>query len=268
VHSVEELRLLVTGMQQAGVVEASEARIANRAFQFADVSAGELMTPRTELEAVPLTTSLTALLERARTSPHGRWLVYDGSLDNVVGALRVRRLFEVLGREEAFDLNTLLRPVMVAPASKPADDLLEEMRAARQELAVLLDEYGGTAGIVTLQDLVEALVGRIEKEESLGSDVAAQQTTAADASALLDGLMRLTEFEELTGERLGERVHTAVYTLGGLVMFELGRIPVLGDRVRIGSWVLTVEALDGRRVAAARLMPAALSCEYSERHEG
>jgi putative hemolysin len=264
VHSVEELRLLVTGMQQAGVVEASEARIANRAFQFADLSAGELMTPRTELEAVPVGSTLPALLERARTSTHGRWIVYEGSLDNVVGVLHLRRLFEVLGNEPAaFDLHALVQPVLVAPASKPADDLLDEMRAARQQLAVLLDEYGGTAGIVTLQDLVEALVGRIEEEQQFEGDApaAARPGPESDGSLLLDGLTRLVEFEELAGVRLGDPAHAAVDTLGGLVMFELGRVPAIGDQVRIGPWLLRVEALDGRRVAVVRLAACGASTE-------
>jgi CBS domain containing-hemolysin-like protein len=251
-------------MQQAGVVEASEARIATRAFQFADLSAGELMTPRTELEAVPLTSTLPALLERARTSPHGRWLVYDGSLDDVVGVLHVRSLFGVLGTEPmTFDLRALLQPALVAPASKPADDLLDELRTTRQQLAVLLDEYGGTAGIVTLQDLVEALVGRIEEEQPFAGEALAAplMEPTADGSLVLDGLLRLAEVEELAGVRLGEPAHAAVETLGGLVMFQLGRLPAVGDQVRIGPWLLRVEALDGRRVAVVRLVPSAASCE-------
>src|SRR5919198_6217044 len=108
VHSVEELRLLVTGMQQAGVVESSEARIATRAFHFADLPAGALMTPRTEIEAVPTTSTLPELLGRAASSTHSRWLVYDGSLDNIVGVLPVRSLFRLLGEPpEVFRLQAL-----------------------------------------------------------------------------------------------------------------------------------------------------------------
>jgi len=258
VHSVEELRLLVTGMQQAGVVEASEARIANRAFHFADLSAGELMTPRTEVEAVPATSTVAALLERARTSAHSRWLVYEGSLDNVVGVLQVRRLFATLGNaREGFDLHALLQPILVEPQSKPADHLLDEMRQTRQQLALLVDEYGGTAGLVTLQDLVGALVGRIEAEEPFESNALSRPrpSPAPDGSLLLDGLTRLRELEDLTGVRLDEASRAAVDTVGGLVMFHLGRVPDIGDEVEIGPWRLRVEALDGRRAAVVRLLP-------------
>ncbi len=257
-HSVEELRLLVTGSEQAGEVEASEARIASRAFTFADVTAGALMTPRTELEAVPVTTSLEALLARAASDTHSRLPVYDGSLDSIVGVLHVRDLFRALGPPPPFDLRALLRPTWFVPESKPADDLLEELRAARQELAVVLDEYGGTAGIVTLEDLLQALVGRIEQEAPLGMQPLPPPAARLDADGawVLDGLLRLVEFEEITGVRLPPAWHEVVETLGGLVMAMLDRLPVVGDEVLVNRRRLRVEQLDGRRVAQLRLLPA------------
>jgi putative hemolysin len=258
-HSVDELRLLVQGMQAAGTVEASEARIASRAFQFGDRAAAELMAPRTEVDGVPLSSSLEDLLVRARTTTHSRLLVYEGSLDNVVGMLHVRDLFNVLDQpSDGFDLRALLRPVLVVPESKPADDLLEEMRAARRYLALVVDEFGGTAGIVTLEDLVEALVGRIEEEPALGAEEphATPVDIAEDGSMLLDGLTRLDEFEEITGVQLDETLRDTVDTVGGLVMASLGRIPELGDEVAVAGHRLRVERLDGRRVAAVRLLHA------------
>jgi putative hemolysin len=258
VHSVEELRLLVTGMQQAGVIESSEARIATRAFHFGDLPAGALMTPRTEIEAVATTSSLPELLDRAASSTHSRWLVYDGSLDNIVGVLPVRSLFRFLGKpSEAFRLQPLLRPVLVAPASKPADDLLDELRASRLQVAILLDEYGGTAGMVTLEDLVEALVGHIEQEPNADGDPLAVSGHGpqSDGSLVLDGLTRLGEFEELVGVRL-EQEAREVDTLGGVVMQRLGRIPSVGDEVRLEGWLVRVEELDGHRAARVRIVPA------------
>jgi CBS domain containing-hemolysin-like protein len=255
VHSVEELRLLVTGMQEAGVVEASEARIATRAFHFADLPAGELMTPRTEIEAVPLTSTLAELLSRAAISTHSRWLVYDGSLDNIVGVLPVRSLFRLVeASPDGFCLQTLLRPVLIAPASKPAGDLLEELRSSRQQLAVLLDEFGGTAGIVTPEDLLEALIGP-----------ASARGQEPDGSLILDGLTRLSHLEELAGVRFDADARQ-VDTLGGLVMHRLGRIPSPGDEIRLDGWLVRVEELEGRRAARLRLEPApALRARVVER---
>ncbi len=257
-HSVEELRLLVTSSEKAGEVEASEARIASRAFTFADLTAGALMTPRTELEAVPVTARLDGLLARAAADGHSRLPVYDGSLDNVVGVVHVRDLFKAIGQPpEAFSLQRFLRPALVVPETKPADALLDELRTARQELAVIVDEYGGTAGVVTLEDLMQALVGRIEEEAPIGgTPPPPAYRLDPDGSWVLDGLLRLEEFEELTGVRLVPAAHEAVETIGGLVMAVLGRLPTVGDEISLDGRALRVEQLDGRRVATVRLVLA------------
>ncbi len=146
VHSVEELRLLVNASHQAGTVEETEARIASRAFQFGELTAGALMTPRTELDAVPITVTLDELLDRAAESTHNRLLVYRGSLDEVVGVVHVRDLLAAIRQPHgAFDLQKLLRPILMVPETKAADDLLDDMRESRRQLALVIDEYGGTA---------------------------------------------------------------------------------------------------------------------------
>jgi CBS domain containing-hemolysin-like protein len=261
VHSVEELRLLVTSSQEAGVVEESEARIASRAFHFADLTAGDLMTPRTEVEAVPVTAALDTVLAQAVASTHSRLPVYEGTLDNIVGVLNVHDLLAVVRQPPSeFSLLSMLRPVLLTPDSKPADDLLEELRAARRQLAVVLDEYGGTAGIVTIEDLIEALVGDIAQDAPLGGGQGATDMSRRepDGSLLLDGLTRLDEFEEITELRLDPAVRDAVSTVGGLVMWHLGRIPEVGDELSVAGRTLRVEACDGRRVAVVRLLPNSL----------
>jgi putative hemolysin len=254
VHSVEELRMLVTGMQQAGVVEESEARIARRAFQFADLTAGALMTPRTELEAIPLDVDRDELLRRVRESSHSRLIVYEGDVDNVVGALHVRDLFGLLDLEP-FDLTPLIRPVLTVPATKPADDLLEEMQRQRNYLAVVLDEFGGTAGIVTLENLIEGLIGRLGEEPSAGGDPTPIASVESDGSRVIEGLTRLDELEELADIELDPSLHEAVETVGGLIMAVLGRMPRVGDEVTVAGRTLRVERLDGRRVDLVRLLP-------------
>ena len=180
--------------------------------------------------------------------------MYEQSLDDVLGALYVRDLFGVLDRPaDSVTARTLLRPVLVVPESKHADDLLAEMRAARRQLALVIDEYGGTAGIVTLENLIEALVGRIEDEPPIGAEAPPPITMAADGSLILDGLTRLEELEEIADVKLPEEVHEQVDTLGGLVMASLDRIPEVGDEVVVSGRTLRVEQLDGRRVEAVRL---------------
>jgi putative hemolysin len=245
VHSVEELGLLVTGMQDAGVVDASEARIARRAFHFGDVTAAQLMTPRTDIEAVPRDSSLCDLLDRAVSTSHSRWLVFDGSLDNIVGALPVRSLFSALHQPSGyFDLDSHIAPVMAVPSSKSADELLGLLRTDSQQIAVVLDEYGGTAGMLTLQDTMKALVGSRQPE------------TNAEGSHVLDGLTRLGELDELVGIAVDDET-LEVDTLGGLVMQRLGRLPAPGDEVRIDDWRIRVEAVEARRATRLSLQKSA-----------
>jgi CBS domain containing-hemolysin-like protein len=254
VHSVEELELLVRASQQAGRVEESEARIAARAFQFADLTASDLMTPRTELGAVPVSIAFADLVRHVGRGRHNRVLVYDRSLDDILGVVRVRELFSLVPQPPApFDLRPLIRPVLTVPETRAADDLLEDMRRAGRHLAVVVDEYGGTAGIVTLTDLLGALVGRIDEEPA--PDQPRLATPAADGSLLLGGLLRVGELEELLGTELDPEARAEVATLGGLVMARLDRMPGVGDEVRIAGRRLRIEQLDGRRVALVRLFP-------------
>jgi CBS domain containing-hemolysin-like protein len=143
--------------------------------------------------------------------------------------------------------------VLFTPASRSADEVLDEIRAQRRLLAVVTDEFGGTAGLVMLQDLMGALVGRVEDE---ADRVGLPNPAEADGSLLLDGLLRLEEVEEVTGLRVKSQWHGVVDTLGGLVMASLGRVPAVGDTVVLDGHVLRVEHMEGRRVARVRLSPA------------
>jgi putative hemolysin len=253
VHSVEELRLLVTGMQEAGVVDATEARIAQRAFAFGDLTAGSLMTPRTEIEGVPVTATLDELLEMAETSPFGRLAVYDGSIDNIVGFLYVRELFKYRhAAPSMFKVRSIVRAPLTVPETRYAADLLEDMRHHRCHIAVVVDEYGGTAGIVALRDLLEALVGRIE---DAWDATTASTGQATGETQTLDGLMRVEEFEEVAGVRLTDEERQGIETLGGLVASVAGRFPEVGEEIAIGPRRLRVEERDGFRIARVRLLP-------------
>lgn len=279
VHTVAELRLLVTGSQRAGVVEESEARIVARAFTFADITAGMVMTPRTHVASVPTTATREAVVACLVESGRRRLPVYDGTLDRVTGIVHARDIMADLakgGPSDRFDLRAFVRPVIAVPESKGIDELLDELRSARDKIAIVLDEYGGTAGLVTLPDLVEPLVGRIQDdrpprpehlahtqpsggETTLPSGGAPHGgrggvgRTETDESSVTDGMTRLSEWQEELGIALSDDDRDAADTLGGLVMARLGRMPLVGDSVEIGGHVVTVDALDGRRVDRVRV---------------
>lgn len=260
VHSVEELRLLVTGMQEAGVVDVAEARIAQRAFAFGDLTAGALMTPRTEMEAVSATSTLDEVFRVAETTPHSRLPLYDGSLDNILGFFHLRDLFKYRHAPlDTFVLKALIRAPLTVPETRYAADLLEDMRGNQCHVALVVDEYGGTAGMVTLRDLLEALVGPIEDRTATEGMLVAEGRVDTDGSVVLDGLMRVEEFEEVAGVRVDDAVRQGIETLGGLVAAILGRFPEIGEEVTIGQRTVKAEERDGFRVAKVRLLPLAAS---------
>jgi CBS domain containing-hemolysin-like protein len=258
VHKVEELRLLVTSSQKAGEVEASEARIASRAFTFADLTAEELMTPRTEIEGIAIDTAPEELRERITSIRHTRIPIYEGSLDNIVGVVLARDvLTELIAGGPVPSLARLMQPPVIVVHSWAADTILDAMRREQHRLAVVLDEYGGTAGILTFEDLVEALIGPFAEEAERNIQATIINSSEPDTDhQLVDGLTRLAEWEELSGITLPEEDHEAVDTVGGLVMTRLGRIPELGDCIEVDGLTLRVEELDGRRVALVRMEPS------------
>lgn len=256
VHSVEELRLLVTGMQQAGVVDVAEARIARRAFAFGDLTAASLMTPRTEIECVPVTATLDELFRVAAITRRNRLPVYEGSSDHVIGILHVRELFKHRTTSATtFNLRALITAPLLVPETKHAAELLDEMRSNRCHAAVVVDEYGGTAGMVTLGDLLEALVGRIDDTPATELNAPIEGTVEADGSRLLDGRTRVEEFEETVGIRLNAASHEGIDSLSGLFTAVMGRFPAVGEEITVEGRTLRVESRDGLRVSTVRVLP-------------
>ena len=255
-HSPQELRLLVDASEQAGLVEESEARIAGRAFAFGDLDAGALMTPRIALQAIPVSAGLDDVLSRFTTGRHYRLLVYADSLDDILGAIHLRDLVRH-GPGAPFNLRALVQPVLTIPQSRRADDLLEDMRRMGRHVAVVVDEYGSTAGIITLADLLRALVGEVEEKGEQEASTSDLPRSEPDGSVLVDGLMRLHEFEEMLGEQIEDPAREEVTTLGGLIMTKLDRLPYVFDEIQVAGRRLRVERLEGRRVGLARLFPPA-----------
>lgn len=198
------------------------------------------MTPRTEVDALSAALDGEALVRRVAASRHSRLPIYRGSLDDVVGVLHVRDLFAALVEPDVkIDLDGLLRPMLAVPETLPADGLMERMRSERRQLAVVIDEYGGTAGIVTMEDVVEALIGSIEQESDLDE---------------VGFLTRLEELEGVIRLRVNRAAREHVETPGGLVMARHGRLRSVGDEVQLDSRRLRVEELDGNRVAVVPVL--------------
>jgi CBS domain containing-hemolysin-like protein len=240
VHSEEELKMLVTASQEAGVLEEGEEQMLHRVFGFADLTAGQIMVPRTELVAIAVGTPRQALIEQVANAQHTRLPVYERDLDHIIGMLHVIDLVKALARPEAaIDVAALARETLTVPETLNASDLLAEMRRRRVREALVIDEYGGTAGLVTFESLMERIGGEFE----MG---AARIAVRPDGSADIDGLALVTDINAQFGLHIDEEEYS---TLGGYVLGRLGRQPRVGDTIEVEGRRMRVDALDGLRVA-------------------
>jgi CBS domain containing-hemolysin-like protein len=221
-HTPEELEFIVRESQEGGMLRGEAGAILRELFEFGDLEAGQAMVPRVRLIGIPAGTEADELRQIVRNDPHTRYPVYDGDLDHIIGSVHIKALLRhlVAGRPvTARDA----RPLPYVPATTPLDQVLAAMRRHRAQMAVVMDEYGGTAGLVTMEDLFEEVVGEIEEGR-------ARAPVARDASGRLfvRGTVRLKD----AGDALGTSLeHPDVQSVSGLVLAELGRPAAVGDAV-------------------------------------
>ena len=210
----------------------------------------EVLLPRTEVEFIAAGTPLARAAEIASAASHSRFPVYAESYDDVIGFVHLRDLLNPRNAGKDLLVRDLVRPVERLPISKRVLPALSDMRRNRSHLAIVVDEYGGTAGIVTLEDLVEELVGDIRDEYDTEQG---QRTTLPAGEVEVDGLLNLDEFAEQTGVELPEGPYE---TVAGYVLAALGKLPSPGDSVNVPGYTITVTEMDGRRIARLRVTPA------------
>jgi len=240
----QELRDLVTGAQ---ALSADERHIAGEVFDAGKRQIREVLVPRTEVVFLDAETPVTAAAAIAGGVPHSRLPVYQDTYDNVIGFVHVRDLLGPGVAKGPVPVARISRPVKFLPISKTVLSSLSEMRRERAHLAIVVDDYGGTAGIVTLEDLVEELIGDIRDEYDIEQDHATR-LPAGDVE--VDGLLNLDEFAEQTGVELPEGPYE---TAAGYVLSALGALPSVGDTVQVAGRTITVTELDGRRIARLRV---------------
>ncbi len=243
VHSADELRILVEQSQEGGVIERQDAALIEGVFEFSEKNAREVMTPRTAIDAIDIEASLQEAVATIVDTQRSRYPVYEESIDNIVGLVLAKDFIPLL-RDGApkFTMLQVMRPVHVVPGSREVEEVLADFKRLKEHMAVVLDEYGGTAGIVTMEDLLEEIVGEIldEYDEPEVLDAA-----EPGADVLLAGSMNLHELNERFGLDIPDDEYT---TIGGYVFGALGRLPVVGDRVTASHAIFTVKAMSGRRV--------------------
>ncbi|HEY9323714.1 MAG TPA: hemolysin family protein [Agromyces sp.] len=249
-RSAEELSSLVRRSASAGMLEQDTATLLGRTLRFADHDASDVMTPRPRVAAVQRQEPAEAVLELARTTGYSRFPVYDENLDDVVGLVHVKQAVAVPRERRAeVPASALQSDALRVPETMKLDTLLGELRGRGYQMAVVVDEYGGTAGVATLEDLVEELVGEVSDEH----DRTRAGIVRRGDDVSFPGILRPDELLERTGIRVPE--NGDYETVAGFVMAELGRLPAVGDEVLIDDGTLVVQRLDGRRIDRVRFVP-------------
>jgi putative hemolysin len=244
--STEELKILVERGGEQGILEAEEEQMISAVMELGESRIHQVMVPRIDIVAVPVTATYDEVVDAIVSVGHSRMPVYERSIDNIVGILYAKDLLPYLkGGAELPPIRTKLRTPLFVPESMSVDDLLHEMQRRRVHVAIVLDEYGGTAGLVSLEDLLEEIVGEIQDEYDTEEPMVER---LSDDEARVDGRADVDELVELFSVVLDDEDAEEYDTVGGLVYHHVGGVPKVGDRVDLDGATLTVETTDGRRV--------------------
>jgi putative hemolysin len=243
VHSSEELRFIVRQSRRAGVLGEVGSQLVERSLRVLDLNAADVMVPRTDLVALDVTLPVEELLDRAAGSHHQQLPVYEGTLDNIIGFLHVQDVFQHLQRsKEPFDIRKQVRAPLFVPETVRLDDLLRSFRQGHRRVAVVTDEHGGVAGLVTLDDVVEEVFGEVPE---------ATKVHSPDIQELPDGRLRVrgdVRLRELN-DRFGWALEAGqADTIAGYVMDRLDRLPRVGENVETPHGIVTVETMERQRI--------------------
>ncbi|MFJ1759707.1 hemolysin family protein [Amycolatopsis sp. NPDC088138] len=250
-RSPQELGSIVRSSAESGTLDTSTAELLDRSLRFGERTAEELMTPRVQLEALEVDDTIEDLIAISNRTGFSRFPVHAEDLDDVRGAVHVKQAFAVPAADRAkVPIGSVMRPVPTVPESLPGDDLLNRLRDSRFQLAIVVDEYGGTAGLVTLEDVVEEIIGDVRDEHD-DREAPASQQVGTD-SWLVSGQLRPDEVTDVTGFRMPDGDYE---TIAGLILERLGKIPAEGDAAEVDGWRLTVTTMDKRRVAEVEVAP-------------
>jgi CBS domain containing-hemolysin-like protein len=247
-HSEEELRIMISSSVASGVLDPEEHDYLNNVFDFGDTVAREIMVPRPDIEALRSDSPLEELAEKAAFGRYTRYPVYEDDLDHILGAIHVKDLFRAASEEpEDFDIRSVIRDCLVVPENKPIEQILREFQRRKLQMAIVIDEWGSVEGLITIEDVLEEIVGEIQDEFDEGE---AEIEEIGDGVYAVDGRIPITDVNEYFDLDLP---HEDFDTIGGYVLGALGRPPEPGDTVEADGVVLNVKSVDGPRVSMLTL---------------
>jgi len=265
VHSPEEIRMLVQQSRKTGGLGAADARMLEGVFEFSEKNARDVMTPRTDMVALPAGLTLAAAADAVAAAGRSRYPVYGESLDDIVGTVHAKDILSGLRAATAATVKEIARPAFFVPGTREVEDVLTDMKRQKVHLAIVLDEFGGTAGLVNMEDLLEEIVGPIYDEYDRppppSGAPAPKGAPGAVGTPLIDGGTEIRDVNRQFGLNLDDADYT---TIGGLLFGTLGRLPKVGDRITVGGAAFEIVEMDGRRVGRARVWLTAARQAHGE----
>jgi len=255
VHSPQELRMLVEQSRKTGGLGAGDARLLEGVFEFSEKNAREVMTPRTKIVALPAELALAEAADRVAAAGRSRYPVTGESLDDVVGIVHAKDILRGLLSGSESPVQDIARPAFFVPGTREVEDVLADMKRQKVHLAIVLDEFGGTAGLVTMEDLLEEIVGPIydEYDKAPAAAAGAAAGTPGGGVPVMAGSTEISDVNRALKLQLDDADYT---TIGGLLFGRLGRLPKVGDRVNLQGATFEILEMDGRRVGRVRVWPA------------
>jgi CBS domain containing-hemolysin-like protein len=248
--SEEEVKMVIANSAQKGILEKGEVDMVYKVLQFTDMPIQQIMVPRTEVVAFDSSEKISTLLQKIKKISHSRYPIYEKTIDNIIGFVHIKDLYNLIDtpkEKKSLEDFSIIRKIIYSIEARPADEVLYEMRKKRIHIGVVMDEYGGTAGIVTLEDIVETIIGDIKDEfEQPGKDIEKQQ----DGSYIVNGLTAVARVQQKMKLPLKGQGYT---TVGGLIYGLLGKAPQKGDKVQIGNVSMEVLDLHGKRINTLRV---------------
>jgi CBS domain containing-hemolysin-like protein len=243
VHSIEELNMLINASYNEGVLNETEKEMLHNVFKFSDLTAKQVMVPRTDMACIPSNITFDELNKMTNESQYTRYPVYEENLDHISGIIHVKDLYGLFLKKEDFSVEKLLRPVLLVPETITMDNLVREFKKCQGQMAIVIDEFGGTSGLITLEDVLEEIFGEVQDE--FDADEEADIKELSEKTYLANAMMRLDEIAEFFEIDI---IDEDVDTIGGLVVKILGRIAQIGDSVEIQNLEFTVKEIDGARI--------------------
>jgi len=256
----EEIQEIITAGEEEGIINPAENAMIQSIFHLRDTVVREIMLPRTDMASVDSTDTIQDVIKKIIDCGHSRLPVYEGSVDNIVGLVYAKDLLKYWGSDlSSFDLRHTLRTPYFIPETKNLEELLQEFKRKRVHIAIVIDEYGGTSGLVTIEDLLERIVGDIQDEYDVEEEWLLPQ---ADGSIVVDARLPIEDLEEYFGIEIEREMFD---TLGGLIFHLTGRIPKSGEEVVTEELRMTILDADERKIRRVRILRSA---ELTEETEG